>query len=902
MKTRVNFIKKTVITLLLLMGSFTLYAGDFEDYRIALKLFDDGFYDSALNSFNRFILNYPKSKFNKNAIYFSGLALIKTGKLRDAIVTLKPLTEIKKFEYESDLYYNLIVLTSMVGLADESELLLSQSGKIVFDENQTEVISYYSITNKYKLNQLELAESASLEYLKHKNYRLFRVPILKMLHNNLANIKDDEKLLRYINEILKENLFKNEEQIILERNRIRALYNLAQFDKITSEVNNITKKNDHESIKYAAYSLYNTGKFQDARELLYASLGVKKAQREMTEFITDTLIADSKYNDAIKILKESGDKKYFKRLGELYYKISDYKSALKYFKQANLKTLDTQAFLCAFISADKTANPSTIIELSKYSNRFSDYEPELKNYLYYKTGETLYNRKNYDSSLIFLTEWSKLFSGSERSDSVNYIIAMILKSKKKYSEAINYLAEIEKMNKKDKLYYESFAEKGELYFYLWEYGSAIRNFEVYLRQDVSDERKSFVLLQSGNAHFNIKDFEKALKLYQEYYAKYGELNNITEKISLCFLRTDRYTDIISFIKSKKTRSLTEKYYLAFAFFKTNDLESAAAMTSANIEEYRTIYEPFYTENLSLFLKTTIAIENNNEIIKNFDKHKKNIQLLDNTQINGEFFRFFLKFKDTKRADEVFRNSLTREIVYIKHDAYKRINDFNNAVKYADLISDYPLNDLSASQIISIIDTYTYSDNYKKAIDILIKAKGSIQSEIFDSKFVLAVHRERDFEYLNSPLINEQIKKYSLLDNYFNLYSTDIRQYKKTLEDFIREKQLTDKNILEALTQLVRIHYESKEYNAVLNLFSSIPQNARINLSSELLYYEGLSKIETGMIEEAITDLIKIHYAYPTDVYMVYQAFNRLFTLYTTQGETDKLEKLRTLFESKYYKL
>ena len=190
-----------------------------------------------------------------------------------------------------------------------------------------------------------------------------------------------------------------------------------------------------------------------------------------------------------------------------------------------------------------------------------------------------------------------------------FIYGVSLKNEKRYSDAIVEFSKIQKRGKKDEIYYESFVEKGEIYFILEEYRDAIDNYKLYLQNKSYNGRKKEVLLQLSNGYYNIKNYKLAYQNYKNYLTLYGDSEDIQNKIAYSLLKDDNYKEILAFFGERQKTYDFQKYLIVLSNYKLKEFEKAIQTSNdllikSNNNYY---YDISYINLMSRIETTTIQI-------------------------------------------------------------------------------------------------------------------------------------------------------------------------------------------------------------------------------------------------------------------------------------------------------
>ncbi len=105
-KPKVIVLAFLIVALMLPKAILAIESNEEEDYYVAVKAFDDGFYDLSLNTFDSFIKHYPNSKYLAQAQFFVGRCLFYQSDFLKALSQFQPLlSDPRAASFKDGLYY-----------------------------------------------------------------------------------------------------------------------------------------------------------------------------------------------------------------------------------------------------------------------------------------------------------------------------------------------------------------------------------------------------------------------------------------------------------------------------------------------------------------------------------------------------------------------------------------------------------------------------------------------------------------------------------------------------------------------------------------------------------------------------------------------------------------------------
>ena len=553
---------KIIISLCLVVLSVSLsFSGETDKYKMSLQLYNDGFIDVAGKSFAEFLADYPTSMYRQRATYYLALTEIQAEDYPNAVKHLTAVANDPKFEFYNDVLHYLTLGCFSIGQYADSEryLVLTLQRNVVTEQSdlaEYEKLLYISIINNINLKKYQKALDKADDYFRHSHFTVYRYDIEKYLLNYYIAGQDYENAAEMCRMIFEEPKLNVTDKILVEYDYILSLYELRKYDEaIEFFQNHITYYN--ESLYLLISEAY--GKNGDNQQMIkyLNDVYARSGDKDILVRIASLAVADGDYDKAISSLEgyAKKDNAMMQMLGDMYYRKNEFAKAFEWFNKVGISNLTDENFQLYFNCIVTLGKTNLIPTFYESLARLKNVSIEARNNILYKMAETFYNSGDYQKSERVMSMWLSEFVGDEHYDKVLFMQAMTLKKNRKYDRAIVELSKLQKYDQSkkidDNIYRESFAEKGELYFMIREYHSAIESYKKYVAFSPTPKRYAPVMLQLGNAYYNIKDYNNAYKTYTAYIDKVGASEQLYTKVANSLLKPEKYDEIKSYFTNKK---------------------------------------------------------------------------------------------------------------------------------------------------------------------------------------------------------------------------------------------------------------------------------------------------------------------------------------------------------------
>lgn len=889
------------VILFLSFNIFLLFSNELQKYKLSLSFYNDGFFEQSENSFKEFIKEYPESVYKNKSLFYLSLSQIKLKKNFDAIKNFLVLSNNKDFEYYSDVIYYLAITYFLVDDFNNSEKFAKESLSIYNKKDSIrEKVLYVSILNNINLNKLDYALKLSKEYFETIEFKSYRYDIQKYLSNYFMENNLYFLALQIYETILIERSGVDEKLIkhnyllclaMLNRNRDAIDFFYKRINYYDEEVYTLIgdilfKEREYKRAIDVFERVYNNS---NKKEILY-KIGL-------------IYIEQKEYKKAIDAFQRKREE-FLDMLSDLYYRIGDNKKSYEYLLKIDNNNLDDRIFIIKFKLAIEFNDKKIIREFYNYLDRIKKLSDKEKNPFLYKLGEFFYNDKDYKKSDDVLRIWLTYFLNDPNYDKVLYMRGVILKKNNNYNDAIVEFSKIQKLKKMDEIYYESFVEKGECYFLLMEYHSAIECYKVYLNNKKYLLRARETELQLGNAYYNIKRYKDAYLTYVNYIKKWGEKKEIFDKIANSLLKSENYDEIILFFKDRKNTGEFSEYLMFYANYKKSNFLNVIN----DFRNYTNIKSQYYIDIAYLSVLSRFQINNYESFKEETDRVIYNIKNhSDKDKINSlykEYFKSFVRINELSLAYRLFKDPENEIIFYMAETLYKYLYFKESGELFNRIVVNNYYKNLTEKNIMTMIDCFIRLEDKEKVkilFDFLF-AKFGEKREYIVKLFSFAVSIN-EIEFIR-PYLFHNNKIFSDYANYSIKYteSKNRDEYINNLKKIVNISKIDDLFATGILLEIVRLEYLNKNYKEVISIVSKIPEKKLLEVSPEFRFLMAYSYYYLNEENKSIEEFLKIFYLYSFDFYWVEKSIKSILDIYRKSNNEEKYQQVKKMFEDKFFKL
>jgi len=822
--------KFTLFFLLLTTLSFAqVNLQEMRDFKFAYSLFEDGMYRLALSEFQKFITNYPESKLVEEARFFSAESAFKLGEYDTALKTyLSLLSDLPNTRFKDKANYRI------------AEIYLKR-------KNYTSAIESFKRAIESSADKLLISQSAYY------------------LGDIYFEQGDYKNALRY--------------------------YTLSYEVDTTGEIAPF-------SLFALGFTFQKQGKFQDAIEK-YKSL-IEKFSNSSGRL--SKILGDAKLNlidcyykvgshkEVAMLARELlnsgvGDEKIIFLLGESYYALGLYDSAMVYYEDY-LKNFPNgeynrhSLYSIGWIYYKRGSHDKAI----KIFDSLSKGDDEIANFsLYYLaevkkvSGDTVSAILTFKNFVERNKNYSRLFAQA------NYELGLIYFSQGKYDSAIVHLEKIHIDDtsgvgvKAFELLAQSYIRQGD-----YSKGASILRM-IRNEMKLSSENEAINIYTEGVALMQEGKFDEAIKVFEEFLSKFQHNPNVEWAIlylgemyyKLGDYKNARkyYTELLNRFPGSRNAEQA-LYSIAWSYFKEGEYKESAKQ----FEKFLSIYS---TGKRALDARLRLA--DCYFMMKNYKQAESNylsfVRLFGNQE--GADYAYFqlsqvyLRQRQLMRSLEMlnlllskFPNSpLAPSAKYQMGWIYFQDKNYTPAINsFREVVEKYPDSEVAPKALYGIGDAYYNMGKYELAMKSYLEVIERYPDSKYSEDAISGIQYSLSAQGKNPNLVDELISK-SKNPNFLEVvslkkaefqasqgnYSEGVNLYKKFIANYPESKLLP-----KAYYELGRV-YEAMRRNSEAveiykNLISRYPmsefaQNALVRL--------GRLKFNSGEFAEAIEYLGKV---------------------------------------------
>lgn len=538
---------------------------EMRDFKFAYSLFEDGMYQLAFTEFQKFIKNYPESKFVEEAQFFSAESMFKLGeydsalKIYISILSNLPSTRFKdKANYRiAEIYLkrkNFISAIENFKKAIETssdKLLISQSayylGEIYFEQNDLRnALRYYTLS--YEVDTTgEVAPFAifSAGFILHKQGKF------------------QEAIEKYKSLIEKFGEGRGKLEKILNDARLNlaeCYYKLKNYENAIEFAREALKEGENERVvfllgeSYYAIGLYDSAKFY--------------------------------YDDYLKKFPNGEFRQHASySIGWIYYKQGKHAEAIQVFDSLSKGDGEIAGLSLFYLGEVKKVAGDTAGAISVFKN-FIERNRNYSN-LYaranYELGLIYFSQGKYDSAIAHL-EKIHLEDTSDVKIKAFELLAQSYIRMGNYSKGASILRmirnefELSSDNEAVNIYSEGIALMRD-----GKFNEAIKVFEEFLSKFPNNVNVEFALLYAGELYYKLGDYKNARRCYIEILNRFPKSTNAEQalySIAWSYFKEGNYAEAVKQFEkflsqySIGKRALDARLRLADSYFMMKNYKQA----------------------------------------------------------------------------------------------------------------------------------------------------------------------------------------------------------------------------------------------------------------------------------------------------------------------------------------
>ena len=671
-------------------------------------------------------------------------------------------------------------------------------------------------------------------------------------------------------------------------------YQLENFDEANENFNKLNRNNDKNITGYFRANMnFKLGRFDEAIRLAIESLAGsdEKEESELSKIIGESYFNLQDYRSALSYLPDYKGKNgklnntHYYQLGYSNYKLKNYDEAILNFNKI-INGNDKVAQNAYYHLADsylKNNNYTASLNAFKKAAQMN-FDFEIKEDAYLNYAKLSYRIGNsYQEPSLILEDFLKKYPKNNEANNIQKLILESYLKRKNYGAALKVLSKYPKSEYKEIRQNALFMKAVSLYNTEL-YRESINYFEKSLESNYNPKKSALSKYWISRAYFEIEEFEKSLKFLLELKMDPNSLSQLDKEILMDYdvaynyLMLSKYDLAISAFNESLKSGFSDLYrydaYLRIAdsYFILKSYNSAVENYRRAIKLNNDLTYPYFQIAISLGLleRSSEKIEQLNTIIESFP----NSTIVDDcyfelatTYANSELFEKALinynliieKFPKSIFVPKVFLN---KGLILYNNGDLK-----NSESLLREYVKRFPT-EITVTQALSILKEIAVEKNSVEEFSIWIKSNGlSSVSELEIEKASISA----------IELLKDQKKE---------------KQLKKALEDYITNYP-NGLDIKKMSFLLGEILYANKKWNQSILNFKRVVFGPRNEYSEKSIVRICQSLLELDNTSEATTFLERLEKSAEAKENLIYAVSNLMKIYYN-----DKKYNKATLYGEK----
>ncbi|MCX7761874.1 MAG: tetratricopeptide repeat protein [Candidatus Kryptonium sp.] len=830
------------------------------EFKLAINLYNEGFYDLAISQLKKFIDTYPNSPQTPEAQFYLGMSYFKLRKFEDAQTILQDFAlskpshpkapealwksaecfiELKKYKEAGSAFERIKLFYPKSQLASKA---LVESAK------------YFELANDLQ-NTKKVLLALIQEYPESEHFHLARFKLAEILTKEGNYEKALIEYRKISNEVEDKNL------------KFKALLNIA---KINSELGK-SEEAERQLLQITSQSGLNP----EITASAHFELG--KIQSEFGEYENainymlkaQSIISNANITEEIRNLKQ----KITLQLANYYFNIADYQNAIKHYTE-----------LLNNLSESET-NPEFYFNIAIAFDKILNYQKANEFYIKVINSDTTSVRKStallnlatnfarigeFAKAVEFYKKHIELFPTSTSTPYVIFQLALLYEEKlNDYKRAIFYYTDLLNRFPQNRYADEAIYHIGLCYMKLGDATDAISSFETLIKNYSSSELyddalnkiemlKRFQITDQSEHIASIAEIigdilnnkpknETLLKLADLYNFKLKDYSNALKYYNLALSAGNFEPKVMWYINYQVANC-------AYNLFLENKIKTDSAVSIIQkFLNFKPQIEPEKADTAILYLYKVLTYNSNQE------EKKKIAEDFKNKYQNSRFYTFFI----IEILNFHFANQNWNEIIKISSDNFNRFNQNQiPEVLYKRAYAYYKTGEKqkSLSDINLLIQRYSPSPYDARALDL----RAQIYKELKNYAEAINVLREIEKNYFYTDIAKDV--KLKIADVYFETsdYLKSISEYKNYISiteypEFERKPEVLFK-IASAYHKIGDFTNAKKYYKLYISTPKPTPGitlQAMLPLAGEAYYALGNIYKTEGLNEKAVYYLEKV---------------------------------------------
>jgi TolA-binding protein len=830
---------------------------EYKDFKFAYSLFEDGMYQLAFSEFQKFIKNYPESKFVEEAHFFSAESMFKLGDYDSALkIYMGFLVEFPTTRFKDRVNFRIgeiylkkgnqnIAIEKFKNAIETSsdKLLISHSayylGEIYFERRD-----FNNALRYYKLS-FEADTSSDVA-----PFSLFSIALIYQQQGRFKEAVEHYKNL------------------------------IGKFGKLKLKVINDAKLN-------LIDCFYRTGDYYElvnfARAILSEGFEDEKILFALAEGYYSIGLLDSAKFYYDKYLERFPKGNYLKHslysIGWIYIKKNDYPSAIQIFDSLSKGDDEIAKSSFLLLAQVKKTSGDTAGAISTYKNFLAKYQDYSNYYVRanYELGLIYFAKGDYDSAIVFLEKIHIDDTSAVKVKALELLAQSYLRRGDYLRGASTFSMLRTELNilNSDNLFSE-----GVAWMQGGKYDEAIKVFNEFLSKFPNDKNSHWAIFYLGELHYKIGDYKNARGYYLELLNRFPNSPNIEGaiySIAWTYFKEGNYNESAKqfekFLSKYPTgkRALDARLRLADSYFMMKNYKSAEAnyLSFVRLFENQDGADYAYFQLSQIYLRQRQlmrSIEMLNLLLKKFPN--STLAPTAKYQIGWIYFQD----KNYSPAISHFREVVEKypqsevapKALYGIGDAYYNMGKYELAISaYLEVIEKYPESKYAVDAITGIQYSLSAQGKNPNLVDeFIVKSKNpefsqlalikKAEFQVSQGNYENAINIYKKFvaNYPESKVLPDVIYKIGETYELWGKSVDAVEVYKNLIATFP-----LNHNSQRALVRLARIKFKSREYNETLEYLAKVQTS--VKFYDEVLYLTGLTYLSLKDTSNAIKKLLTL---------------------------------------------
>ncbi len=860
--------KKLLIAIFFLvsLASAQVVQREYKDFKFAYSLFEDGMYQLAFSEFQKFIKNYPDSKFIEEAHFFSAESMFKLGDHDSALkIYMGLLVEFPTTRFKDRINFRIGEIYLRKGWQNfaiekfknaietsSDKLLISHSayylGEIYFERRDfNNALRYYKLSFETDTTSDVAPFSLFSIALVYQQQGKFKEAVehYKSLIEKFGELK-----LKIINDA--------------KLNLIDCFYKTNNYTELVKFARAILSEGfDDERVLFALAEGYYSIGFLDSAKFYY--------EKYLERFPKGNYVRHSLYS-----------------IAWIYFKKNDYSSAIQIFD--SLSNGDDEIakgsfFLLAEVKKLSGDTAGAVLTYKNFLTRYQDYS----NYYAranYELGLIYFARGDYDSAIVFLEKIHLDDTSAVKIKALNLLAQSYLRRGDylRGASVFSMLRTEFNLLNSDDLYSEGIA-----WMQGGKYEEAVKVFNEFLSRFPNDKNSHWVFFYLGESYYKVGDYKNARRYYLELLNRFPNSPNIESaiySIAWTYFKEGNYSESAKqfekFLGKYPTgkRALDARLRLADSYFMMKNYKSA----EANYLSFVRLFEDQEGSDYAYFQLSQIYLRQR-QLMRSIEMLNLLLKKFPNSTLapTAKYQIGWIYFQDKNYSpainhfrevvDKYPESEVAPKALYGIGDAYYNMGKYDLAINaYLEVIEKYPESKYAVDAISGIQYSLSAQGKNPNLVDeFIIKSKNpdflqlalikKAEFQVSQGNYETAINIYKKFvaNYPESKFLPDVIYKIGETHEFWGKSTDAVEVYKNLISTFP-----LNHNSQRALVRLARIKFRNREYNEALEYLAKVQTN--VKFYDEVLYLTGLTYLSLKDTSNALKKLMVLINDFSTSDY------------------------------------